>query len=284
MLELPSGLVDAVLLGLKVRPPAIDLAGLAELYGAWCQSVPFDNVLKRLWLEEKWPGRLPGSTPVAFFRDWIEYRTGGTCWAGNGALFALLRALGFEVALGAATMLASPDAPGPNHGTVIVTLPEGRFVADASILSGTPLRLPEPGETPPPPTALPAVQMVDGRLAILWRTVRQPSGMPCRIERIGLGPDEWDALHQNTGIWSPFNYATSARLNRGADVVGYGAGLTYRIRPDGALESQPADRAEMVRFLAEILEIDGSVALRLPEDRPVPPRPDGFAPPPPAAG
>ena len=74
MLELPSGLVDAVLLGLGVRAPRGDLAGLAQVYGAWCQSVPFDNVLKRLWLEEKWPGRLPGSTPVDFFRDWIEYR------------------------------------------------------------------------------------------------------------------------------------------------------------------------------------------------------------------
>jgi len=284
MLELPSGLVDAVTLGLGVRP-ANDLAGLTALYGAWCQAVPFDNVLKRLWLEERWPGRLPGSTPVDFFRDWLEYRTGGTCWAGNGALAALLSTLGFEVALGAATMLSAPDTPGPNHGTVVVTLPEGRFVTDASIMSGTPLRLPEPGELPAPAAALPAVQLIeDGRVAILWRTVRQPEGMPCRIERIGLDAAEWDALHQNTGVWSPFNYATSARLNRGADVLGYGAGLVYRIRPDGVLDSEPADRAAMVRFLAEVLEIDGTVADRLPDDRPVPPRPDGFAPPRAAGG
>ncbi len=285
MLELPTGLVDAVLDRLGVPAPAADRAGLARVYAAWCRSVPFDNVLKRLWLEERWPGRLPGSTPVDFFRDWLEYRTGGTCWAGNGALFALLRALGFRVELGAATMLSAPDTPGPNHGTVVVTLEEGRFIADASILSGAPLRLPEPGEPPPAPTAaLPAVQIAAGRAVILWRTVRQPEGFPCRIERIGLGAGEWDALHQHTGTWSPFNFATSARLNRGDDVLGYGAGLIYRIRPDGALESRPADRAAMVRFLAEVLEIDETVADRLPEDRPVPPRPDGFAPPGAAGG
>ena len=285
MFELPVGLVDAVLDRLGVATPAAaDGAALARVYAAWCQSVPFDNVLKRLWLEEQWPGRLPGSTAVDFFRDWLEYRTGGTCWAGNGALFALLRALGFRVELGAATMMSAPDTPGPNHGTVVVTLGGARFVTDASILSDTPLRLPDPGETPPPPAALPAVQVVDGRTVILWRTVRQPEGFTCRIERIGLSEDEWDALHQHTAIWSPFNFATSARLNRGPDAVGYGAGVTYRIRPDGALESQPASRAAMVRFLAETLEIDGTVADRLPEDRPVPPRPGGFAPPAAAGG
>jgi len=285
MLELPAGLVDAVLERLGVAAPKSDLAGLTAIYAAWCEKVPFDNVLKRLWLEEKWPGRLPGSTPVDFFRDWIEYRTGGTCWAGNGALAALLSALGFEIALGAATMLAAPDTPGPNHGTVVVTMPEGRFVTDASILSGAPLRLPEPGEVlAPSPTPLPAVQSMGDRVGILWRTVSRPDGLPCRIERIGLDAGEWDALHQNTGIWSPFNYATSARLNRGADVVGYGVGLIYRIRPDGALDSEPADRAAMVRFLTEILEIDGTIADRLPDDRPVPPRPDGFAPPRAAGG
>ena len=285
MFELPAGLVDAVLDRLGVPAPATaDRDALARVYAAWCQAVPFDNVLKRLSLAEGWPGRLPGSTAVDFFRDWIEYRTGGTCWAGNGALFALLRALGFRVELGAATMMTDSDTPGPNHGTVVVTLDEGRFLTDASILSGVPLRMPEPGETPPPPAALPAVQVVAGRTVVLWRTVRQPDGFPCRIDRIGLGADEWDALHQHTARWSPFNFATSARLNRGPDVVGYGAGLTYRIRPDGALESQPASRTAMVRFLAEVLEIDGSVADRLPDDRPVPPRPDGFTPPAAAGG
>ena len=284
MFELPAGLVDAVLDRLRVSALPADRAGLGLVYAAWCQSVPFDNVLKRLWLEERWPGRLPGSAPGDFFRDWIEYRTGGTCWAGNGALFALLRALGFRVELGAATMMSAPDTPGPNHGTVVVTLDEGRFITDASILSGQPLRLPEPGETPPPPVALPAVQIAGGSTVILWRTVRQPDGFPCRIDRIGLDAGTWDALHQHTAGWSPFNYATSARLNRGDEVIGYGAGLTYRIRRDGALESRPADRGEMVRYLAEVLEIDGSVAQRLPEDRPVPPRPDGFAPPGPTGG
>jgi N-hydroxyarylamine O-acetyltransferase len=239
--------------------------------------VPFDNVLKMLWLEERWPGRLPGSTAIDFFRDWIEYRTGGTCWAGNGALFALLRELGFRVERGIATMLSSgPDTPGPNHGTVVVSLDEGRFVADASILSGEPLRLPAPGE--PVASAIPRIELVAGRPTILWRTLRAPEGFPCRIDHLGIDDDEWDALHQRTGEWSPFNYALSARLNRGPDVIGVGVGQIFRIGRAGSLEAAPADRMSRNRFLAEVLGIDASVAARVPEDRPTPPAPDGFRP------
>lgn len=279
--ELPTGLVDAVLERLGVAAPAPDAAGLARVYAAWCEAVPFDNVLKRLCLAERWPGRLPGSRAIDFFRDWLEYRTGGTCWAGNGALFALLAALGFEVARGAATMLSAPDTPGPNHGTVVVRLGEERFVVDASILSGAPLRLPAAGEpAPPAPRALPAMQRVDGRPAILWRTVRAPDGFLCRIDRVGLDAGEWDALHQLTAGWSPFNYATSARLNRGGRAIGYGAGQIFRLAPDGGFEAEPADREAMIGFLVGELAIDESVARRLPADREVPPRPPGFAPPP----
>jgi hypothetical protein len=162
--DLAPGLVHAVLLGLGLEgAPETNLGGLRRLYGAWCAKVSFDNLLKLLHVTERWPGRRPGSTGTDFFRDWIEYRTGGTCWAGNGALFELCRALGFRVERAFATMLPSPDTPGPhrglpgqrrdgsgathsrggpNQGSVIATLPEGRFVADASILSGAPLAIP----------------------------------------------------------------------------------------------------------------------------------------------
>ena len=31
-------------------------------------------------------GALPGDTPAEFFEAWLRHGTGGTCWAGNGAL------------------------------------------------------------------------------------------------------------------------------------------------------------------------------------------------------
>jgi N-hydroxyarylamine O-acetyltransferase len=277
---LPPGVVDAVLLGLGLEGevPA-DRGGLERLYGAWCERVPFDNVLKMLCISERWPGPLPGSCGVDFFRDWMEYRTGGTCWAGNGALFELCRTLGFQVERGVATMMSTPDAAGPNHGTVIVALEEGRFVVDASILSGRPLELPgaEAGSAgergADPALSLPRVVIRAGGLAILWRTMGDPHGFVCRLDRTGVSDAEWEALHQRTAAWSPFNTSLSVRIQRAGRALGFSGGQRFEIEESGALRTEETDRA---RFLVEELSMDPLVVDRLPPDGPPGPRPEGF--------
>src|SRR5262249_20642106 len=137
------GLVERVLerLGFAAAP-APDRAGLAALYAAWCERVPFDNVRKRPHVAAKDPGRLPGDDPPEFFAARLAYGTGGPCLAGHGGLRELLVALGFDAERGVATMMALPDLP-PNHGTVFVALDGERLLVDASILFGEPLALPE---------------------------------------------------------------------------------------------------------------------------------------------
>jgi arylamine N-acetyltransferase len=126
-------------LGLADRPaPTLD--GLHTLYAAWCRKVPFDNVRKLIHVHHHDPGRLPGDDATDFFEAWLTYGTGGTCWAGNGALHALLVSLGFNAARGMGTMRADPKAP-PTHGTVLVTCEGTRYLVDASILHSTPLPL-----------------------------------------------------------------------------------------------------------------------------------------------
>jgi N-hydroxyarylamine O-acetyltransferase len=264
--------VVAVVARLGVERPSLDLDGLRSVYGAWCRSVPFDNTRKLIHLGEGLDGPLPGSTAEDFFDAWLRLGTGGTCWAGNGALHDLLEALGFEVHRGIATMLLRRDAPAPNHGTVIVTLDGRRYVADASILSGRPLALLEDGETPEP-GPLPRLEWVDGKPAVMWRMVRAPEGFPCRIDRIGAGADEFDGLHRRTRDWSPFNYMLTARLVRGETSVGIEAGQRFVIREE-ALEAAPIDGEERARYLADELGINRALAARVPPDRPVPPRPD----------
>ena len=264
-------LVDQILARLAVEAPAPDLAGLRSIYGAWCGSVPFDNTLKLIHVASGLPGPLPGSSAGAFFESWLEHGTGGTCWAGNGALHDLLQALGFEVERAIATMMRIASPPTPNHGSVIVRLGAQRFVADASILSGEPIEIPAPGVTPA--GSLPRFEWLEGAPSVRWRMLSAPDGFPCRIDRIGAGFDEWDELHQHTARWSPFNYELSARLLRGGRSIGAAGGQRFAFDADGTLSASPLEGDERARFLVDELGISAEVAGRLPADRPVPPRP-----------
>ncbi len=263
--------VEAVLEKLGLERPDADLDGLRAVYAAWCGSVSFDNVLKLIHLADGEPGPLPGSTPESFFGAWLEHGTGGTCWSGNGALHDLLEALGFDVERAIATMLSSPHVTGPNHGSVVATVDGERWLVDASILAGRPIRLPEPGE-PSDDGPLPRFEWLDGLPAVLWRTPSAPHGFHCRIERIGAGAAEWDARHQRTASWSPFNYQLSARLLDGGTTVVVAHGRRYRVDPDGAVAVEELDLEGRVRFLVEVLGISERIAVRVPDDRPLPPR------------
>ena len=263
-------LVRAVLDRLGLERPRPDLDGLERLYRAWGEAVPFDNVQKLLHLSEGRSGPLPGSDARSFFSAWLEHRTGGTCWAGNGALHDLLAALGFEVERAAATMMPAPDTPGPNHGSVVVRLDGERWIVDASILSGRPLRIPRPDEPVDPAAPLPRVERMGGTFAVVWRTLRAPGGFPCRFDRIGVGAAEWDALHQRTAACGPFNHALSARVNRGPLSLGWATGVRFELDAAGRLATQPRDRAGRDRFLVEELGVTPDLVARLPDDRPTP--------------
>jgi hypothetical protein len=265
--------VAAVLEKLEIDRPSNDLPGLRHVYAAWCARVPFDNVLKMIHTAERRRGPLPGSTPSGFFEDWLECGAGGTCWAGNGALHGLLDALGFDVELAIATMMPSGTTRGPNHGSVVAAVEGRRWITDASILSGEPIRLLEAGEAAEP-GPLPRLEWLDGRPAVIWRMLRAPDGFPCRIERVGADAAEWNEFHRRSGVWSPFNYELSTRIVRESLTVGISSGQRFAIERGGSVSAVPADRVERTRFLVEELGISEAVAVRVPDDRPPPPRPE----------
>jgi N-hydroxyarylamine O-acetyltransferase len=264
--------VAAVLDRLGVDPPSRDLAGLRSLYAAWCQGVPFVNVLKMIHVAEGRRDPLPGFTAESCFEDWLACGGGGTCWAGNGALHELLVALGFDARRAIATMMPS-HAPAPNHGSVVVGLEGKRWIADASTLTGEPIRIPAAGESAGA-GPLPRFEWLDGKPSVVWRTFRMPDGFPCRIERIGVDDAEWDALHRASGVWSPFNFELSARVMRGATTIGVSPGQRFAIAADGSVSGSPQDHAARRRFLIEELGMSERIAVCLPDDRPVPPRPE----------
>ena len=264
--------VAAVLERLEVEPPSRDLAGLRALYAAWCRGVPFDNVLKMIHVAEQQSGPLPGWTAAGFFEAWLACGAGGTCWAGNGALHGLLEALGFDVQRAIATMMPA-QSTAPNHGSVVVSLEGERWITDASMLTAEPIRIPAPGE-PADTGPLPRLEWLDGKPAVIWRTLRVPDGFACRFERIGAGDGEWDEFHRQSGVWSPFNFELSVRVMRGPATIGVSPGERFAIEQDGSITASPLDHAARKRFLVEELGIAEDVALRLPDDRPAPPRPE----------
>ncbi|MEA2642389.1 MAG: N-hydroxyarylamine O-acetyltransferase [Chloroflexota bacterium] len=253
--------------------PAPTLAGLQAIYGAWCRRVPFDNVQKMVHLHEGRPGPLAGDDAESFFHNWLADGTGGTCWAGNGALHALLVTLGFAAVRGIGTMLTSPDVP-PNHGTVLVDLDEARYVVDASILHGAPLRLDEHAVTKVVQPAWGVTcEQRDGRWHIHWRPLHRPEGIDCRIDQLQATRAAFHEAHERTRAWSPFNYQLSARLLRDDAVVGAAFGQRVTLNGTGGVDQAPLADADRIELLIEGLGMSEAIARRLPPERPTPPPP-----------
>jgi len=268
-----GSLLHAVIdrLGLHERPlPTGD--GLHRLYAAWCEAVPFDNVQKLAHLARRDPGPLPGSTAESFFTAWLDHGSGGTCWAGNGALYELLLALGFHAERALATMLAAPNAP-PNHGSVVVTVEGARYITDASILSGVPLLLPSTQEGAGGACPLAWVRVRGGVTFVIWKNQRAPDGFECRFERVGVDAEEWNLRHQRTAAWGPFNYAIATRILRRGRATGVGMGQEYTITADGVFSAVPIDRDGRDAHLVQTLGITDSLVRALPDDAPTPPPP-----------
>jgi N-hydroxyarylamine O-acetyltransferase len=271
---IPPQLLEAVLakLGFSDRPPA-SLPGLQAVYAAWCRRVPFDNVQKLIRLDSNEAGPLPGDSAVDFLQTWLAHGTGGTCWAGNGALHALLVSLGFASTRALGTMLLAPDMP-PNHGTVLASVDGRRYVVDASILHGAPLELDEG-------RASGAVELPWGvrcerqgaHWYIAWRPLNIPEGLQARIDRLATTRETFRQLHEDTRAWSPFNYALYARINREDRVIGIAFGQRVELRAGGGFAREPLEKDQRIRLLVEELGIDEATAARVPQDRETPPPP-----------
>lgn len=267
-------LTAKVLDRLECDTPPPTLEGLFALYGAWCRKVPFDNVRKLIHVRRGDPGRLPGDTPEDFFADWLAHGCGGTCWSANGALHALLQALGFTAERAVATMLVAPDIP-PNHGSVLVTTGGDRWIVDASILHGEPLAM-RPGQASSIDHPGWGVNgsWVDGQFRVRWRnflTGGEP--MDCGFNHFGASAEEFSQRHETTRPWSPFNYGVSLNLIRGDGRIGVAMGSLYSLDETGAVTQRQAAHDERKRFLVEDVGMSEELIDQLPDDIPMEPPP-----------
>jgi hypothetical protein len=168
-------------------------------------------------------------------------------------------------------MLPTPQTPGPNHGSVAVLIEGRTWLVDASILSGEPLDVTNPESAPT--DGFPRVEWADRLPLVQWQAPMAPEGFPCRIDRIGASQDEWDALHERTAQWSPFNYTLTVRLMRGQTSIAYARGRRFEFTTSGKVEMQQLDRVGRDAFLTHEIGIAPNLVANLPDDREVPPRP-----------
>ena len=267
---------DAVLARLGLDDvPSTDPDGLTALDLAWCRSVPFDNVRKRIALEADRNGPLPGLDPRDFFAVLLAHGTGATCWPGANALNWLLVACGFGAQRVAATMEPIPFPPDdpvrPNHGSNVVTLEDQRFLLDTSFLSETPIQL-VTGE---------GAAMVDPVVGVLvepdgarwtaefmpWR----PGGMlTCRIESLAADDELFTRRYEHSRTSGRFNEQVHVRRNFADCVQILGLGQHFVIdRPSGttSTESTLGDQSERDRLLVEVFGFSEEIAAALPDDR-----------------
>lgn len=272
--ELSMGVLERVLsrLGLAERP-APTFGGLQTLYAAWCRKVPFDNVRKLIHLHSHAPGPLPGDNPSEFLEAWLTYGTGGTCWAGNGALHAVLVSLGFGATWGMGTMHAAPEAP-PTHGTVLVTCDETCYMVDASILHSAPLPL---HESAPTGVAHPVwgvhCTKRTGTWCIRWRPLHRPEGLDCRLQYLHVSRETFRERHEQSRAWSPFNYEVYARAIRGETMVGVAHGQRVAFDRVGGVSHTPLGGEDRLRVLIDELGMHEEIVHQLPLDTPTPPPP-----------
>lgn len=270
--QLDTGLVERVLDRLELSSkPEVSLAGLADLYSAWCRNVPFDNIRKLIHVRAGNPAALPGDAPNEFLEAWLAHGTGATCWAANGALCELLAALGFDARRAAATMMVAPNLP-PNHGSVIVHFDEQQYVTDASMLHVDPLPLREGARIANPAWGVRA-RYDDGAFTIRWQPLLRPDPLDCRYNIYGLAAADFSRFHEATREWSPFNFGLTLNVVRDDGRIGAANGNRITVDSNGHVHETPFAGDARKRFLVDEVGISEEVADQLPEDVPMPPPP-----------
>ena len=231
---------------------------LRRLHVAHLCSVPFEN----LSIHAGEPIRLDDE---ALFEKVVTRRRGGFCYELNGLFAALLRALGFDVAMLSAGVFRSAGefSPDYDHMTLVITLEE-RWLADVGFGDSfrEPLRLDERGEQPEGGLAYRLEETGDGRLLL----ARREEDGPWKPQyRFGLEPhvyaDYADRCHfQQTSPQSHFTQNRICSLAAPDGRVTLSGMKLITTRGGERQEREIADDAEYAEALREIFGIVRSPA------------------------
>jgi N-hydroxyarylamine O-acetyltransferase len=267
--------IDRVLerLGLSDRPP-VDLAGLNAVYAAWCASTPFDNVQKRIWFAGDRTTPVTGGDPTEFFANWLAHGTGGTCWPTSGAMYALLRSLGFPARRIAGSMVHAGDRnpQEAGHGSVLVALDGVDYLADASILAfeTVPLVRGQRAGTGPGIHAIEAVP-TDTGFDVLWRSGRDRETPVTFRTRPQFDPVDHRFFldgYERSKTSSPFNRALYICRRSPNAIVSLVRHVLITVAADDTTTVEEIDEATRKDLLLGVFGLSPEIAEALPPDEP----------------
>jgi len=193
-----------------------DLAGLSALYRSWCAHVPFDNTRKMIALAGGAGHPLPGISADDFLTNWLAHGTGGTCWPSSNALYAIVRAAGFDARRVVGSMR---DLGVLNHASVKVRLDGRDWLADSSMLTNAPLPLGEGVVVGDDPVWPAEVEATEGTHLVWWQTPPGTGYLPCRLL---LDPAPFETYvdgYERSRARSPFNQRLYARHNLPGELI-----------------------------------------------------------------
>jgi len=276
---LAPSLVERVLikLGLHQRP-TLDLAGLNALYAAVSAKIPFDNVHKRIWFAGPQTTPLPAGDPNEFFENWLRHGTGGTCWPINGAMYALVHALGFDARRIVGSVIVEGYPRGANHGSVLVTLDGISYLVDAWMASFKvlPLIAARPSSTGNGIHDVRAVPIESGFEIITYPGFNREQPLPFRPE------PEYDpvdhalflARYDRTKTVGFFNDAIFICRHFPDSILTMGRKSKFHLAADGTLTKTEPSESERKQSLIEEFGLSEEIVDKLP-----PNVPGGIAPP-----
>lgn len=227
--------------------PSLNLDGLAAVYGAWCRSVPFDNLTKLIALRSSGPETtLPGIDASEFFERYLTHGAGGTCWTSSNALYSLLASIGFDARRVAGSMR---DNGRVSHASVKVRFGDADWLVDSSMLTNVPLPLGESDFVSSEPVFAAEVEAVDGTHVIWTDLPPNATYLPCRLlvdpAEHSFYVERWGASRER----SPFNERAYARTNVDGDMLVLAANTRIRKTSSGVESSEltPEQLCESLR-------------------------------------
>jgi arylamine N-acetyltransferase len=268
---LVPALVERVLAKLRLRQqPTLDLVGLNLVYAAFSGNVPFDNVQKRIWFAGPQTTPLPGGDPNEFFNNWLQHGTGGTCWPLNGAMYALLHALGFQARRIAGSVIVEGYPQGANHGSVLVTLDGISYLVDAWMASFKvlPLVPGRPASTGEGIHDIRAVPTENGFEIISYVGFNRDLPLPFRPEPEHDTVDHafFLARADRTRAVGFFNDALFITRHFPDSILTIGKKRKFRVAADGTLTKTEVGEAERRTVLIQEFGLSEEIAQAVPHD------------------